>query len=185
MTQTLILTITAFFSGMTGASMYQTPQHATVKETEPPAKILNSDKEEILWLARVIFSETKNKDEMNLVGWVVRNRVEKEYRGSTYKEVALSNSQFSGLGPDDEQYHININMGYDSVNEKWLQALGVATTIYFADDTKRPFSNDVLHFYSPISVRKTPDWTKDGNLDYTATGTSEVVPRFAFYSGVK
>ena len=185
MAQTLLLTITAFFSGYAGVASLPQPSYMKVEETEPAAKIIDRDKTEILWLARVIFSETKNEEEMNLVGWVVRNRVEAEYRGNTYEEVALSAYQFSGLNPEDLQYNININMGYNSENEKWMKALAVAEKIYFADEDERPFSKDVKHFYSPASVSKTPQWTLDGKLDYEVPSTNGMASRFAFYSGVK
>ena len=185
MTQTLLLTITAFFSGYTGIASLPFPTYMKVEEVEPAAKILDDDKTEILWLSRVIFSETKDEEEMNLIGWVVRNRVEAGYRGDTYEEVAQSAYQFSGLNPKDLQYDININMGYESINEKWVKALLVAEKIYFADDDERPFSRDVKHFYSPISVGGTPKWTLDGELNYEVPGTNGMAPRFAFYSEVK
>lgn len=185
MTQTILLTITAFFSGYTGVAALPFPMHMSVREVEPAAKIMDGDKTEILWLARVIFSETKDEEEMNLVGWVVRNRVEAEYRGSTYEEVALSAHQFSGLNSSDAQYHININMGYESTNEKWLKALEIAENIYFADGDERPFAQDVKHFYSPVSVAKTPEWALYGELDYEIPGADGKPARFAFYSGVK
>jgi len=190
MTQTLLLTLTAIFSGYAGVATFSFPIPApmspmSVKEVKPVAKISKTRKTEILWLARVIFSETKNKEEMRLIGWVVRNRVEAEYRGDTYEEVALSAYQFSGLNSKDAQYDININMGYKSENEKWVKALVVAKKIYFAGDDERPFGKNVLHFYSPMSVSKTPKWTTDGELDYEISGTNGMAPRFAFYSGVK
>jgi hypothetical protein len=185
MIETFLMTLTAFVSGYTGAIMPHFPAHMSVRETEPAAKIMEGDKSEILWLARVIFSETKDEEEMNLVGWVVRNRVEAEYRGATYKEVAQSTHQFSGLNPKDAQYDININMGYESTNEKWVKAIAMAKKIYFADGNKRPFSKNVLHFYSPMSVSETPKWTEGGELDYEIPGNEGMAPRFAFYSGVK
>jgi hypothetical protein len=185
MTQTLLLTLTAFFSGYTGIVSLPFPMHMKVEEVEPAAKLSSIEKSEILWLSRVIFSETKDEDEMNLVGWVVRNRVEAEYRGNTYEEVALSAKQFSGLNPKDEQYDININIGYDSENEKWMKALAVAEKVYFAGGDERPFSSDVKHFYSPMSISGTPEWAEDGELDYEVLGDDGMAPRFAFYSGVK
>jgi len=185
MTQSLLLTITAFFSGYAGVATLPYPIHMNIREIEPAAKILNTDKDEILWLARVIFSETKDEDEMKLVGWVVRNRVEAKYRGNTYKEVALSKNQFSGLNSDDTQYSININIGYESENEKWIKALEVANEIYFASGDERPFSSDVKHFYSPVSVSGVPKWTLEGELDHEVPSTDGMAPRFAFYSGVK
>lgn len=45
--------------------------------------------DEILWLARTIFSETKRPHEQELVAWVVRNRVETGYRGNATYEAAV------------------------------------------------------------------------------------------------
>ncbi len=185
MTQTLLITLTAILSGYTGVASLPFSEYMKVEEVEPVAKISQTEKTEILWLARVIFSETKREDEMRLIGWVVKNRVEAEYRGATYEEVALSSYQFSGLNPKDAQYHININIGYESENKKWTKALEVADEVYFADDTERPFSKDVKHFYSPVSVSKTPSWAEEGVLNKTIPSTDTLAPRFAFYSGVK
>jgi len=185
MIETFLITMAALFSGYTGIAPLPFPAYINMGEVAPAAKILNADKAEILWLARVIFSETKDEDEMTLVGWVVRNRVEAEYRGSTYKEVALSASQFSGLNPKDAQYEININLEHDSDYEKWMEALAVAHEVYFASDDGRPFSSDVRHFYSPVSVKETPKWAVDGKLNYEIPGTDGKPARFAFYSGVK
>ncbi len=185
MTQTLLITLTAILSGYTGVASLPFSEYMRVKETEPVAKISQIEKTEILWLSRVIFSETKDEDEMRLIGWVVRNRVDAEYRGATYEEVALSAYQFSGLNSRDAQYSINISMEYDTENKKWTKALEVANEVYFADEDERPFSEDVKHFYSPVSVSKTPSWAKEGVLDKTIPGTNTLAPRFAFYSGVK
>jgi len=185
MTQSLILTITAFFSGYTGIATIPLPTYMTLNDPVPAIEVIDADKSEILWLARVIFSETKDEEEMNLVGWVVRNRVDTQYRGGTYEEVALSGNQFSGLNSSDAQYKININMEYGAKNEKWIKALAVANQIYFADEDKRPFSKDVKHFYSPMSVAEAPEWALDEKLDYEIPGSNGMAPRFAFYRGVK
>src|SRR3990167_3969174 len=84
--------------------------------------ILNHDEEEILWLARLIYSETKRPEEQILVAWVVRNRVESNYTGESYKEVALHDSQFSGLNSFDKQYQENITRSYDDNGGAWQSA---------------------------------------------------------------
>jgi hypothetical protein len=54
--------------------------------------------EDVLWLARVIYSETKRPHEQELVAWVVRNRVETAYRGKdTYRSTVLDPWQFSAF----------------------------------------------------------------------------------------
>ncbi len=185
MTQTLLVTLMMIFSGYTGATSIPSPVYVNIKEAGQTEKISKIKKDEILWLARVIFSETKNKEEMRLVGWVVRNRVEAKYRGETYKEVALSASQFSGLSPKNKQYKININMDYKSKNKKWIEALKIANKIYFAGGSERPFSKNVKHFYSPVSIKKTPAWVKKGKLNKTILSVNTLTPRFAFYSDVR
>jgi len=148
---------------------------------------INADtKEEILWLARVVYSETKNSDEQVLVAWVVRNRVETEFRGETYKEVAKSSGQFSGLNISDAQYLHNISRDYDSSGESWEKALDIAEAVYFSPDFLRPFPKTVRHFYSPLSVSISPEWSADSKPVIVIRDSSEDRNiRFAFYDGVK
>ncbi len=143
----------------------------------------SAEKEEILWLARVIFSETKDVEEMEQIAWVVRNRVENGRWGSSYKEVVLSPSQFSGLDSWDTQYHININLEYDTNNSIWRKALTIAEEVYNADNDDRILSNSVQHFYSPHVV-KTPSWAENKKpvlITYNNVGKQT----FKFYAGVK
>ncbi|WP_243663594.1 cell wall hydrolase [Rhodothermus marinus] len=66
---------------------------------------------ETLWLARVIYSETKRPEEMELVAWVVRNRVETRFRGkATYRDVVLDPFQFSAFIPYNprRQYYMRL-----------------------------------------------------------------------------
>ncbi len=185
MYQTLLLGIAFFVSDYTGAEVFSAPFLSLPEVNKEQSIVKVSDKEEVLWLARIIFSETKFADEMRLVGWVVRNRVEAEYRGTTYKEVARSPYQFSGLNPSDAQYTINVALGYKIENESWQKALVIAKEIYFAEESKRPFAKNILHFYSPVSASGTPTWVNSGTLDYVVRDTKSNTPRFAFYSGVQ
>ena len=193
MTHTLIAIafIASLFSGNTGpfVSSTKTPEPAP---EDPPSTvpsvrraISNEEKEEILWLARIIYSETKVEAEMPLIGWVVRNRVETGFRGSTYREVALSKNQFSGLNATDSRYAHNISLDYtDTDNRIWQKALKIAEDIYFDDEANRPFPQSVRHFYSPIAVNA-PSWADDEKL-YHAVQTSHDEPaRFAFYVNVQ
>jgi hypothetical protein len=145
------------------------------------------EKQHILWLARIIHSETHVESEMPLIGWVVRNRVETGFRGTTYKEVALSKNQFSGLNPADPHYARNISVGYENANDRvWQQALAAAEKVYYADASDRPFPKTVRHFYSPVAIAP-PTWAKEEKL-YHAVGGSllgEEAARFAFYSNVE
>ena len=146
----------------------------------------STEARDILWLARIIYSESKTTEEQILIAWVVRNRVETGFRGAdSYKEVALSHGQFSGLGLGDPQYKLNISRNYNTTDDKaWMQALTVAQAVYFADDSLRPISIETRHFYSPISVLNNPKWAKDKEPSIELKNDDGEV-RFAFYAGVK
>lgn len=130
---------------------------------------------EILWLARVVYSETKKPSEMEAVAWVVRNRVQTGYRGGSYKEVANSPWQFSGLMPSDPNYEHNISREFGDPN--FENAARVATRVFFADGEDRPFPKTVRHFYSP-HVMDAPDWAR-GQKPYLA-----MADRFELYNNV-
>lgn len=160
-------------------------------QIEPSTKLTITDspedKENVLWLARAIYSETKRPWEMGIVAWVIRNRVETNYMGSTYKEVVLKKNQFSGLNPSDPNYESNMSRSYESPGREWSNALIVAKAIYYADDSLRPMPNTVRHFYSPRSMKNgaTPKWAAGRRAVHTITDPYENSIRFAFYDGVK
>ncbi len=153
----------------------------------PAENILSpEDRAEILWLARVIYSETKVPEEMRLVAWVVRNRVETGYRGTTYRAVATSAKQFSGLTPGSPDYERNVSLDYeDTGNRSWVAALAIAEEVYTANLDSRPFPKTVRHFYSPHAVSATPFWVDTGELRLKIAAPDGSPPRFAFYDGVK
>jgi hypothetical protein len=195
MTQTLssIAIVSAFFtpfSGLFSPAKSLGPEMADEPPGTMPVEVRaytkEEDKDEVEWLARIIYSETKVESEMYLIGWVARNRVETNYRGATYREVALSSNQFSGLNKGDVFYHHNISLGYnDIINSVWKRALSIAEEIYYAPEYKRPFPETVRHFYSPI-VRRAPSWADESKLYHSVSGSvSDLPPRFAFYIGVK
>jgi len=148
---------------------------------------LNTEiKEEILWLARVVYSETKEADEQVFVAWVVRNRVETDFRGKTYEEVAKSTGQFSGLNISDSQYLHNISRDYSSSGESWEKALDIAEGVYSSPDFLRPFPQTVRHFYSPRSLNIAPEWSADSKpVIVIRDSTEDRNIRFAFYDSVK
>ena len=141
---------------------------------------------EILWLARIMYSETKVSYEMRLIGWVVRNRVETGFRGDTYRDVAQSPGQFSGLNPHDTEYKNNVSLGYgDTKNLAWRQALVIAEEVYYAPAKARPLPLAVRHFYSPKAVFRAPSWA-DNKMPYHTIQSSPGLPaRFAFYSDIQ
>ncbi len=141
---------------------------------------------ETLWLARVIYSETKRLEEMELVAWVVRNRVETRYRGrTTYRDVVLDPFQFSAFIPYNPRRYYYMRLTPYSKAPGWQQALSIAYYVRFADTTHRPFSIRTRHFYSEQSMtgRLLPVW---------AEGVHPVQPmryrvderRFRFYEDI-
>ena len=140
--------------------------------------------QEWLWLARCIYTETKRMDEQVLVAWVVRNRVETEYRGkNTYKRVILDPYQFSAFNPgtSSRRYYARLDTTYK--DRVWQQALKVAYRVIKADASMRPFAVTTRHFFSERSMKgdTMPAWTEN-HTPVTLQGIED--ERFRFYDGV-
>ena len=150
----------------------------------PGIKPTNVDSE-TLWLARCIYSETKNPMEMVLVGWVVRNRVETGYRGRrTYQSVVLDPYQFSAFNPTSSSRFFFSHLNERSNPAGWAAALRIAYMVRTSDATSRPFSIRTRHFFSERSMidRSTPYWVEDHEpVDVREPVDEE---RFRFYAGV-
>jgi hypothetical protein len=168
------------FVGMVGMGTAPAETFVPADDVPPPCQ-----QEEVLWLARVTFSETKVVEEMPYIAWVVRNRVDTGYMGTSYKEVALYPNQFSGLNIGDEQYHTNISLNFGHENVSWKNALAVAADVCQAPDTERLFPETLRHFYSPRSVAFKPTWAHAEALYYTIESPKGYADRFAFYDGIK
>lgn len=145
---------------------------------------------DILWISRVIYSETKVNYEMPYIAWIVRNRLETAYRGNSYKEVALSSHQFSGLNPGDNQYDHNIEMEFADTtnNDAWRNAVRVAKVVYDSPSWMRPLPKTTRHYYSPHAI-KAPDWAIGNKAvqlvrrrDAKTNSNKEI--RFAFYDNI-
>lgn len=147
---------------------------------EAPDNINN----EVIWLARVIYSETKVKEEQILVAWVVRNRVETNYRGSTsYKDVILDPFQFSAFnkGSIKRSYFTGLTQG--STPMGWKSSIDIAYHVMYCPELYRPIPLDTRHFYSERSMisDSAPKWAASGSetdIDYVDEN------RFKFYNGV-
>lgn len=149
-----------------------------------PASTIDS---ETLWLARAIYSETKRAEEMELVAWVIRNRVETGYRGQdTYREVVLDPFQFSAFNPGNQKRWFYANLEPQTEIGSWQRALTIAYRVRLAEPDYRPFSIKTRHFYSERSMLGSthPNW---------AAGKRPVIPqrrfkvderRFRFFEGV-
>lgn len=144
------------------------------------------EEQEILWFARGVYSETKNEEEMRLIAWVIRNRVETKYRGTTYQEVLTREKQFSGLHISSSEYKNNRSLDYsDTKNKDWLMALAVAKEVYAADESLRPFPKTVRHFYSPSLINTTPEWAREENPYQNIAYLETPKPNFVFYNAIQ
>lgn len=152
----------------------------------PPQKLQEIDGE-TLWLARAVYSETNRPEEMELVAWAIRNRVETGYRGrDSYKEVVLDPWQFSAFNENSGKRSYFVNLTPKSKVEMWQEALTIAHLVKQAPASLRPFPRATRHYYSERSMvgRSKPDW---------AVGEAPVTPnrpfqlraeRFRFYQGI-
>jgi len=143
------------------------------------------DLDEVLWLARCVYSESDRANEQELVAWVVRNRVETQYRGRTYREVVLETMQFSAFNdPSRRRDHI-LSLDQNTPLRAWRGTLAIALDVYEADDSERPFAQSVRHFYSPVSMigGRTPTWAQSGRaLSSARLGIDR--ERFIFFDDV-
>ncbi len=139
-----------------------------------------------LWLARCIYSETKKPKEQRLVAWVLRNRVETEYRGSdSYREAVLDPYQFSAFNPGSPTRSFYINLDEVVQLPGWQRALRIAHTVRHLPDAARPFPIKTRHFFSQRSMpgHRYPDWANDRKL--ISLEEFEIDKhRFRFYSGI-
>ena len=141
--------------------------------------------EDILWLARVIYSETKQPHEQELVAWVVRNRVETEYRGrDTYKEVVLDPYQFSAFISGTRTRSFYGSLTPESKWPGWQRALEIAEEVATAPADERPFAQETRHFYSEQSMKgsSAPAWAKRQQPVKLAQHVD--VRRFRFFAGI-
>ena len=151
-----------------------------------PAFDASQVSEDVLWLARCAYSETKRADEQELVAWVIRNRVETEYRGQdTYRGVVLDPYQFSAFNPGSRKRRLFMSLGAYSDAQGWQTALRVAHEVYYASQTSRPFPAETRHFYSEQSMRGRlrPVWA-EGETPVQAAGYSIDPRRFRFYTDI-
>lgn len=143
--------------------------------------------EQMLWLARALYSETRNSNEMYYIGWVVRNRVELNYNGNdSYEEIILDPYQFSAFNPGSRSRHQYVNLDVEDLRDpikrdKWHNALRTAMTVIDADSEHRPFPRHTLYFYSEVSMPggRDPHWRDD----FTRVEMAGVTPeRFRFFA---
>ncbi len=143
--------------------------------------------EETLWMARCIYSETKQPVEQELVAWVLRNRVETGYRGvSTYKGAVTQPYQFSAFNPESRVRRHYTNLIADSKAPGFQRAIAIANHVRNADVSRRPFATTTRHFFSQQSMvgEQFPAWS-EGRQPVAPERIDPINPRrFRFYADV-
>lgn len=142
--------------------------------------------DDVLWLARVIYSETKRPYEQELVAWTVRNRVETGYRSkSTYERVALDPWQYSAFNRNSPKRQHYSTLTATSTAAGFQDALRVAHEVYHADESERPFVKTTRHFYSERSMvgGRTPAWAV-GKKPVELASHNIDPRRFRFYAAI-
>lgn len=135
--------------------------------------------DEVLWLARCVWSETRQPDEMELVAWVVRNRVHAPDYPSSFREVVLEYRQFSAFNSPFQRAALEA-MDENVAVWSWFYALRVAHYVYHAPEIFNPLPGST-HFYSPTSMQP------EGRVPHWAVGREpilEIGNRFRFYESV-
>jgi hypothetical protein len=176
------ITASSTITSSAAASMERT---ASDSLSEQLGRLSPMGVDEVVWLARCIYSESDRPHEQRLVAWVVRNRVETGYRGRTYRDVILETRQFSAFNAPSPRRARILNLTPASTFGPWRTALQIALDVYEAPAAERPFPQTVRHFYSPISMRGAlaPHWADSGTeVSTTALGVDP--HRFRFFSGV-
>lgn len=149
-------------------------------------RLAPTQQDDVLWLARCVYSESDRAKEQYYVGWVVRNRVESGYRGNTYRNVVLEPYQFSAFNRTSPRRRHLLGLNLSTASRAWRQALRVALDVYFAPPSRRPFPITTRHFYSPISMPggRTPHWAKnETSLPSERLGIDPY--RFKFYNNIE
>ncbi len=173
-----------FFTLFPSQEAYRTP--AAAVSNAIPDFSRDSVSDDVLWMARCVYSETKQAHEQTLVAWVIRNRVETTYRGEdTYENVVLDPYQFSAFNPGNPKRPMYTALTAWSDAAGWEQALRAAHEVYYSPTAERPFDQRTRHFYSERSMpgQRAPRWAV-GHTPVQAAGYRVDPVRFRFYAGV-
>ncbi|MFQ5568113.1 MAG: hypothetical protein ACE5G0_00475 [Rhodothermales bacterium] len=149
-----------------------------------PPELIDS---ETLWLARVVYTESKRLEEQELVAWVVRNRVETAYRGKrTYQDVVLDAYQFSAFNPNSRKRRYYSSLDVDTQARGWQRTLSLAYYVRHAQAHLRPFSDRTRHFYSEVAMGgdEHPPWVRGIQPITPNRPVKLIAERFRFYEGV-
>lgn len=116
-----------------------TPNSKVIVETDPP---------ELIYLARTIYGEARNKNHQSKVaiGWTIRTRVDRRYHGAaSYRAVVTAPWQYDAWMRSDPNYQ---EIQHPSSPAAWVDSLDVAREVYYGNATSNPVPG-ATHYYSP------------------------------------
>lgn len=130
-----------------------------LKETQDSLKYATS--QDVLWLSRVLYSETDKPVEMYYIAHIVKNRVETCYAGKcSYKEVVLDPYEFSAFNKYNSGREMLMRNNRHSTKDpaRWAAAKQIALDVYMDNHF------DATHFFAQVSMPygKFPHWAKYG-----------------------
>lgn len=112
---------------------------------------------EILLLAQLLFSETKDPEDAKAIAWVVKNRLARPKRfGATLEDVVYAPKQFSGVG-SNEWSKITTNKLTDKEQKIYKKFLQIAGGVW-TEQTDDPTSG-ADHYFNPKLAN--PSWAKE------------------------
>lgn len=147
------------------------------------------------WLGLTIRSESDQPHEWWCVGWAIRNRVLSKRYPNLYQAVVLSKkqfsyfNQFSDLLSNPSSLYAQALMGYAGDGLGWSEnnlivAQLCAADIIAASRWHAPFGTDVMHYWSPVSMKGglRPPWANNAKRLFTPGNIDPA--RFVFAEGV-
>lgn len=154
---------------------------------------------ETQWLSLCLASESNQPHEFRYIAYAIRNRVIGRNRfPNTFRDVILQRYQFSYFNPwtgqnvldDDEIYKVALQGYAGQILERYRDLLEYGSHLmvspsYQDIEWNAPFSLDVLHYYSPVSMKpkfKPPAWMEHAKYSFTPPGVDP--SRFVFAAGV-
>lgn len=164
------------------------PQKTSVK----PANIYHPAPHH--WVGLCLVTESNLMHEWGYIAWVIRNRVDSGRFKHSYEQVILQPWQFSAFNKwttmkdkaDPMTVFRLMSRGY-YWSERLFHAVDVAREVIHADrDMEAPFSINVCHYWSPVSMRppgSAPKWKDDAKRLFTPEGVDP--NRFVFAEGVR
>jgi len=143
----------------------ESSNHAISSQLESTQDSLDvATSKDILWLSRVLYSETDKPLEMYYIAHIVKNRVETCYNGEcSYKGVALDPYEFSAFnrGRDTRYYLMDLKRKNAYNPAKWAASKQIALDVYMSNYDP---TNGATHFFAQVGMpnHSFPNWAYHG-----------------------